>query len=88
MSGQDLPRYTEELARKWRAVAERRRHSLLELYRSGRWSRYFSEEQLTAQMRDAERDIGRWRELAGEAANDPVPVGPASFGHPVDEAAE
>lgn len=70
MADQDLPPYTEHLARQWRALAERRRRALLEIYRSGRWRRYYTEEQLTALMRDAERDIGRWRELAGEPAND------------------
>jgi hypothetical protein len=35
----------ELAARKWRALAERRRAHFVELYHSGRWKRYYSEEQ-------------------------------------------
>jgi uncharacterized repeat protein (TIGR03809 family) len=49
---------------KWRMLAERRRAHLLELYQTGRWKRYFSEERFLVQMRDAVRLTERWAELA------------------------
>ncbi len=72
----------QELARKWQALSERRRTHLLEMYRSGRWRRYYTEEQITAQMRDAVRDIERWSAVTGEA---PANEGAAP---PTREAAE
>ncbi|HET9902879.1 MAG TPA: TIGR03809 family protein [Xanthobacteraceae bacterium] len=60
MSETDRRRQPEEIARQWRALAERRREQLLSLYRSGRWRRYYTEEQITAQMRDLVRVINAW----------------------------
>ena len=54
------------LARRWQALAERRRQHLLELYRSGRWRRYYREDQIMAQMRDTVREIAWWRERGNE----------------------
>jgi uncharacterized repeat protein (TIGR03809 family) len=53
-----------EVALKWRALAERRRAHLVELYDSGRWQRYFSETQLIESMREAIRQSERWAEIA------------------------
>jgi len=55
-----------DMARRWQGLAERRRKHLIEMYRTGRWRHYYTEEQLTAQMRDAVRDIGRWSAASGE----------------------
>jgi uncharacterized repeat protein (TIGR03809 family) len=71
-----------ELARKWQELAERRRSHLLEMHRSGRWRRYYTEEQLTAQMRDAVRGIAQWSAAGGKA---PVAEDKA---RPLGEAAE
>jgi uncharacterized repeat protein (TIGR03809 family) len=54
----------DEAALKWRALAERRRAYLVELYESGRWQRYFSETQLIESMRAAIRQTERWAEIA------------------------
>jgi uncharacterized repeat protein (TIGR03809 family) len=51
-------------ALKWRVLAERRRAHLLELYQTGRWKLYFTEERFLMQMRDAVRLTDRWAELA------------------------
>ena len=48
MQKQKSPRTADEIARHWQALAERRRQYLLDLHRSGRWRRYYTEEQLTA----------------------------------------
>lgn len=83
MSKQKQPRTAAEIARQWQALAERRRQHLLEMYRSGRWRRYYTEEQLMAQMRDAVRCAEEWSKSSGEppAENDDPVV-------PLREAAE
>jgi hypothetical protein len=61
MSDSAAPADAAEIARRGEALAERRRQHLLELHRSGRWRRYYSEDQLLVQMRDIVREIARWR---------------------------
>jgi uncharacterized repeat protein (TIGR03809 family) len=41
----------EELARRWRALTDRRREHFAEMYQSGRWRRYYTEEKFLAQMK-------------------------------------
>jgi uncharacterized repeat protein (TIGR03809 family) len=48
------------IARQWQGLAERRRQYLLELYRNGRWRRYYSENEMMVQVRDADRDVRWW----------------------------
>ena len=55
---------TEEVAQKWRALADRRSAHFLELHRSGRWRRYYSEEQFLVRMHEAIRLSERWAEIA------------------------
>ena len=50
----------DAFARKWHALAERRRNHLAELYQSGAWQRYFTEETLRTHMREATREVDRW----------------------------
>jgi uncharacterized repeat protein (TIGR03809 family) len=54
----------DAVAQKWRALAERRRAHFLELYDSGRWKHYYSEEQFLYRMREAIRLTQRWAEIA------------------------
>lgn len=54
----------EDVAQKWRALAERRCEHLLELHRIGRWRRYYSEEQFLVRLREAIRLSERWVEVA------------------------
>ncbi|HKA81575.1 MAG TPA: TIGR03809 family protein [Xanthobacteraceae bacterium] len=58
------------VAQKWRALAERRRAHFVELYDSGRWKRYYSEEQFINRMREAIRLTERWIEIAPRAADE------------------
>ena len=58
------------VAQKWRALAERRRAHFVELYDSGRWKRYYSEEQFINHMREAIRLTERWIEIAPRAADE------------------
>ena len=54
----------DEVAHKWRALAERRKAHFLELYHSGRWKHYYGEEQFLNCMRDAIKLSERWAEIA------------------------
>ena len=54
----------EEVAQKWRDLADRRCAHFLELHRSGRWRRYYSEEQFLVRMHEAIRLSERWVEIA------------------------
>ena len=58
----------EALARKWHALAERRRNHLKELYETGAWKRYFSEDTLRTQMRDAVREVEHWGAMLNDGA--------------------
>ncbi len=51
-------------SRRWLELAERRRDYLVELYRSGRWRRYFSEVEFLAVMRGVKAEEEAWRSLA------------------------
>jgi len=54
----------DEIARRWRDLADRRLGYFTELYRSGRWKRYYSEESFAARMRDVIKAVKLWRDLA------------------------
>ena len=58
------PPALHEVAQKWRALAEQRRAHFVELYHSGRWKRYYSEEKFLERMREAIRACERWAEIA------------------------
>ena len=49
-----------ETARKWLALAERRKGHLVDLYESGRWRLYYSDADFIGRLREAIRDIDRW----------------------------
>jgi uncharacterized repeat protein (TIGR03809 family) len=57
----------DEVAHKWRALAERRRAHFVDLYHSGRWKHYYSEEQFLRRLREAIRLSERWAEIAPPA---------------------
>ena len=59
----------DEVALKWRALAERRQAHFIELYQSGRWKHYFSEERFLMRMREAVRASERWAEIAPRPAD-------------------
>jgi hypothetical protein len=54
-----------EIARRWRALAERRRAHFIELYRSGRWRRYYTEQEFLTSVREVAADLESWGALAG-----------------------
>ena len=54
MSGTQM---SVEAVRKWHALAERRRRHYVELYRSDKWRRHYSEEAFAALMRDVIQNV-------------------------------
>ena len=62
---EQIPRcMSTELTRKWRDLAEKRRAHLVELYDTGRWKHYYTEEQLIARMREAINLADTWDRLS------------------------
>jgi hypothetical protein len=53
------------IARKWHELAERRLAYFTELYRSGRWSHYYTQELFAVRMLDVIRAAKVWADLAG-----------------------
>jgi uncharacterized repeat protein (TIGR03809 family) len=64
---QDLPSRPslERIARKWHDLAEQRLDYYTELYRSGRWKHYYTEERFAVRMLEVIEAAKRWCDLAG-----------------------
>jgi len=58
------PPRLDEISHKWRELADRRLAYFTELYRSGRWRHYYTEETFTARMRDVIKAAKVWADLA------------------------
>jgi uncharacterized repeat protein (TIGR03809 family) len=56
--------HLNSVSQKWRLLAERRVTDLVELYKSGRWNRYFSAEAFLLHMEQAVTLSARWAEIA------------------------
>lgn len=54
----------DETARKWRDLAERRLAYFTELYSSGRWKHYYTQESFALRMHDAIKAAKIWGDLA------------------------
>ena len=61
----------DEIAHKWRVLAEKRRDQLVELHMSGRWSTYFEEQKFKRCMRDAADAVERWKAVAPRPPAEP-----------------
>ena len=61
----DAERYQRALER-WRALAEQRLEHMTVLYESGRWRRYFSEEQFIGVIRETRTAVNEWRRIVPE----------------------
>lgn len=64
MPGPCQPPY-DAIARKWCALALRRRAHFVDLYRTGRWTRYYGKEQFFVQLRSVFVNADAWAALAG-----------------------
>jgi len=54
----------QQVAQKWRALAERRRDHFFALYESGRWNRYYTDHEFLEAMRQAIAMADRWAIIA------------------------
>ncbi len=55
----------KKIAHKWHDLAERRLDYYTELYRSGRWQHYYTQDRFAMRMLDVIEAAKRWRGLAG-----------------------
>jgi uncharacterized repeat protein (TIGR03809 family) len=54
----------ELLSHKWRDLAERRRAHFVELYSSGRWKHYYTEDEFVLRLREVFAAVEAWTKLA------------------------
>jgi len=54
---------TEDLARRWQALAERRRDHFADLHHSGRWRKYYREHNFRRQMNESARLAETWNDV-------------------------
>ncbi len=66
------PMFSVDLARKWRALAQRRKAHLVDLYHSGRWRLYYSEADFAERLREAVGLVDRWTATVQAAAAEAV----------------
>ncbi len=76
MSARLPHRPNDRLAQKWCDLANRRRDHIVELYESGRWKHYYTEQELVAALRDATQALQTWAALADTQTNGAEPNGP------------
>jgi len=69
MSKRVQPGPFDSLSHRWHALAERRRAHFVELYDSGRWKHYYTEEQFVIEMREAVKAAEEWERIASRAPN-------------------
>jgi hypothetical protein len=75
---QRQPRPYDDIARKWHALAERRRAHVVELRDSGRWRHYYTWDGLLEALREAVATCDTWARLAGLAEDEtPTPTNAA-----------
>jgi uncharacterized repeat protein (TIGR03809 family) len=65
MSARQSPGPYDSIARKWLDLAERRKEHLIELYESGRWTHYYTEAKMVAEVRAAIRACDGWEKIVG-----------------------
>jgi uncharacterized repeat protein (TIGR03809 family) len=66
------PRPYDRLAAKWRDLADRRREAFADMYRSGRWKHYYTEQEFLVRMREAIRAADAWHRIAPSPPPDPA----------------
>jgi uncharacterized repeat protein (TIGR03809 family) len=54
----------DRITQQWRDLAERRLQYYTELYQSGRWRRYYTEERFVEVMAEVADTVSTWRKLA------------------------
>ena len=64
MPHRQFPYAMDQAALKWRDLAERRRAHFIDLYQSGRWQHYYTNEEFLDRMREAIMAAKRWAKVA------------------------
>lgn len=64
----------ERVALKWRELAERRRDHIYDLYQSGRWTHYYTDNQFLDEMHTAIALAERWAAIAPRPDEVPEPA--------------
>jgi uncharacterized repeat protein (TIGR03809 family) len=72
------PRPYDSIARRWHALAERRRAHVIELRESGRWKHYYTAEELLEALREAVSVRDAWAKIAGLQEDEAPQVGNAN----------
>jgi uncharacterized repeat protein (TIGR03809 family) len=54
----------DQVAQRWRDLADRRRAHFIELYESGRWKLYYSEADFIQRLREVFLAAEKWEKLA------------------------
>ena len=62
----------DKIALKWHELAQRRLDYYTELYRSGRWKLYYTQERFAVRMLDVINVARKWRDLAGLPEAEPA----------------
>jgi uncharacterized repeat protein (TIGR03809 family) len=68
MAGVRSVQTSVETVRKWHSLAVRRRRHFVELHRSERWRRYYTEEAFLAQLRDVVQTAEGWEKVLQQTA--------------------
>ncbi len=55
------------IVQRWHALAQRRLDDYTELYRSGRWRHYYTQDQFAMRMLDVISTAKKWSDLAEQA---------------------
>jgi uncharacterized repeat protein (TIGR03809 family) len=55
---------SDQIARRWRDLADRRRSYFIELYESGRWKLYYTEADFMLRLREVFHAAEQWEKLA------------------------
>jgi uncharacterized repeat protein (TIGR03809 family) len=53
-----------EMARRWHALAERRRQHFADLHETGRWKKYYREHDFLTQMRATASMVDAWEKVS------------------------
>jgi hypothetical protein len=69
-----IPQTMDQVALKWRDLAERRCSHFIELLESGRWKHYYDHEEFMAALSDAVRIAQRWAQIAPRSGDRQPPA--------------
>jgi uncharacterized repeat protein (TIGR03809 family) len=65
---------SEQVAQRWRDLAERRRCHFIDLYESGRWKHYYTEADFVIRLREVFQAAEQWEKLASPQPAAPAPT--------------